>query len=632
MPEQYIEVRKIFQVPVMYTCFTPSSLRCYYTRHMSILLNIQGLNKSYGADAILRDLSFSVSDKQKIGVIGRNGAGKTTLFKMLVGDEQADSGDIRIQDGTRIGYVRQHDDHFLPSETVMQFFLRATGKERWQCAKMAAQFHIKNENLERTIGSFAGGFQMRIKLIEMLLHEPNLLLLDEPTNYLDLSTLLLLEAFLRGYTGSFLLISHDREFLKRTCNETLEIAHGKAVHYAGNIESYLAYKIEQEAFAERYNKKIAREKRHLQSFVDRFRYKASKAAQAQSKLKQIARLQTIDMVHPIRAARIQIPSPERKKGVALRVSDLSIGYGGTPVASNISFDVDRGEHVAIVGNNGQGKTTFLKTIACALSPLSGSFRWGAHMDVGYYAQHVPHMLDPKMDVYTHLSHAASGTGLKEQDVLHMASNFLFRGDELEKPVSVLSGGEKARLCLAGLLLQKNDALLLDEPTNHLDFETVEALAFALSETMTTIFFVSHNRTFVNEVATAIIEVRNGQVKRYHHDYESYVYALKRRLELKPESAPLDAEAKQDAKHERTVLYALIKKEKRVVQDIEEDLMDLERKKQKLLAWFAENPRTYSPIKNDQLSAINTALHEAEQQWLAAQQKVEALEHALAKQK
>jgi ATP-binding cassette subfamily F protein 3 len=330
--------------------------------NMPTLLQINNLCKSFGPRAIFDDLTLTISDKQKIGVIGRNGAGKSTLFKIIIGEDDYNSGIVTVHDNTRLGYLNQHDT-FAEKETVMEFLKRQSGKEAWQCAKIAGKFQIKNDLLESEIVSLSGGFQMRVKLVALLLQDPNLLLLDEPTNFLDLTTLLLLENFLRSYRGSFLLISHDREFLKNTCQMTLEIEQGKAYLYPEPLEEYLAYKEEQLQMAKRYNKKIEREKRHLQDFVDRFRYKASKATQAQSKLKQIAKLKTMDIAHPLSNVRIRLPQVENRKGLALRVNELSIGYNQKIVAKDISFDIDRGEHVAIVGDNGQGKTIFLKTIA-----------------------------------------------------------------------------------------------------------------------------------------------------------------------------------------------------------------------------------------------------------------------------
>ena len=569
---------------------------------------------------------LSVEEKKHIGVVGRNGAGKSTLFKIIMGEETAESGEVQIHADTRIGYLRQQEDDLDLSQTVIDHLTQKSGKEVWECAKMAGQFDLKNEQLEQSIGSFSGGYQMRVKLIAMLLNDPNLLLLDEPTNYLDLSTLLLLETFLQKFNGSFLLITHDREFLKRTCDQTLEIAQGKATYYPQPLEAYLAHKVTQAEFARRYNKKIAKEQRHLQDFVDRFRYKASKASQAQSKLKQLNKLRTMSIDTALGTAKILLPQVEEIKGEALSLIDVAIGYDEKKVAEDIHFTVERGEHVAIVGDNGQGKTTLLKTIAGALPALGGQVKMHHKIRMGYYAQHVPAMLNGKDTVESHLIHCA-GSGVPDEQVLRMASNFLFRDHDLKKSISVLSGGEKARLCLAGLLLQKHDLLLLDEPTNHLDFETVEALADALAKSNTTILFVSHDRTFVSGIATSVIEVGGGQVKRSYHDYDNYIYHLKKQLAIR-EEVVVHKTSESEKKEARKATHEALKEQKKLLQKIELEISELEKKKQELLDWFLNNSTSFSRIKQDELDSVQYELDSVEREWLEVQSEVEKLEERL----
>ena len=589
---------------------------------MSTLLQVNNLKKSYTGDVIFENLSLSISQKQKIAVIGRNGAGKSTLFKIIIGQLEADSGTVQIHDGTYIGYLSQHGEAFNQQETVLEFLLRSTNKEEWKCSKVAGEFQIKGDMLHKKIGSFAGGYQMRIKLIELLLHEPNLLLLDEPTNFLDLSTLLLLEQFLQTYTGSFLLISHDREFLKRTCKQTLEIDRGKAVYYPQSIEPYLAHKAQQLELAKRHNKKIQKEQRHLQDFVDRFRAKASKASAAQSKLKQIKKLKTIEISIPAGASRIVIPTIVQKPGTALDIRDLTIGYDTKEIAKDITFDIDRGQHIAIVGNNGQGKTTLLKTIAGELPELNGTFKWGRNIKIGYYAQHVPLMLKAKDQVLTYLQSMAN-KDVTEESILKMAGNFLFKDHDLKKSVSVLSGGEKARLCLAGLLLQKNHVLLLDEPSNHLDFETVEALGEGLRNSTATIIFISHNRTFVNEVADGVVIVENGKVRRSHHDYEHYVSQLKNQLDI----VDLTAEVPQTIVHgkeERKLIYAELKIQKNKLEKFEKELEKLNKTKKRLHGWFELHPTEYSAPRVKEMGEVTERTLEIEDEWFDIHEKINEL--------
>lgn len=589
------------------------------------LLQLTNIEKAYHKRSLFSLLTVTVSEKQHIAVIGRNGAGKSTLLRMIMDIEHPDSGTIQIHDGTRIGYIRQQEPLFNDTETVIAFLMRSSGKPEWECAKMAGTFDIKHDQLTTVVALLSGGYQMRVTLIAILLDDPNLLLLDEPTNYLDLATLLLLERFLQTYNGSFLLISHDREFLERTCTHTLEVSQGNATLYSGTVSEYLVHKAQQEEATRRYNKKVAREQRHLQAFVDRFRYKASKASQAQSKLKQLNKLEQIAIDPREKDVVMILPEIEQKVGWILSAEELSIGYEKKVVADDISFDIVRGEHVGIVGNNGQGKTTLLKTLAGTIPSLSGKIDIARNTSVGVYAQHVADVLDPKQQVLPYLA-AQAGADVSDQDLYRMAGNFLFSGDDLEKPISVLSGGEKARLCLAGLLLQKHDLLLLDEPTNHLDVETVEALSQALAASQATILFVSHNRTFVSTIADSIIEVKNGSVRRSAHNYENYVYHLKEELKI---AEPEQVSSQDEKKAQRISLRAELKEKKKAIKQVEHDTMELEKKKQVLMSWFEKNHSVYNRAKQDELSILNTDLHEAEELWLQLQQHIDELEKQIA---
>ncbi len=586
----------------------------------------------YGAQTVLDGANLTISAGQKVAVIGRNGAGKSTLFRLIMGEEEPSGGEINIHGCTRIGYLTQHSP-FEPEESVMDFLTRFSGKESWVCAKTAARFQVKADLFDKAVTSLPGGYQMRVKLIAMLAKDPNLLLLDEPTNFLDLSTLLLLENFLSNYKAAFMLISHDREFIKKTCEQTLEIDHGKTVLFPQPLDEYLLYKAEKVESIEKFNKKVIKEKEHLQTFVNRFKSKASKSTQAKSKMKQIDKLKTIDIVHPMSTSKIRIPKIIDKKGSALNVEDLEIGYSDKSVASNINFDVERGEHVALLGDNGQGKTTLLKTIAGELDALGGGFRWGSNVRVGYYAQHTPGRLRSVLNVKNYLIGVA-GKDVSLEEVLEMAGNFLFKGDALDKEISVLSGGEKARLCLAVILLQKNHVLLLDEPTNHLDFETVEALASALAEYNGTIVFVSHNRSFVDSLATGIIEIKNGRARRYYHNYEDYVYHVRNQVEADLQQAEggkkaggalenADSDAgRGNSKIKNPKLQ--LRKARNELRRLDSLVKRLESEKKEILDWFLANPGQYSEEKSSRLGVVLGLLETAENDWLNTQSEIERL--------
>jgi len=596
----------------------------YHWPHIRPLLEITDLSKKYGNTVIFEDANIVINDEQKTAVIGRNGAGKSTLFKMILAQEELDAGQIKHLPGVRLGYVEQHAE-FPPSETVLDFLMRVSGKADWECAKMSGRFQLKRDLLTTIAASLSGGYRMRVKLTAMLLADPNLLLLDEPTNYLDLTTLLLLEHVLRTFRGSILVISHDREFLKRTCTSTLEVAHGRLTFFPGEVESYLAFKEEQAGYIQNTNKKIMAQKEHLQEFVDRFRYKASKAKQAQSKLKAIAKLHTISIDNKLATARIALPPIITKPGSILRVEHLTIGYNPPPgmgemegaiIASDISFEIPRGDKVVILGNNGQGKTTLLKTLAGELPPLGedSKIAWWHKADIGYYAQHVEAALRQSDRVDEYLRRCAP-TDAKEEDVLRMAGNFLFRRDDLSKTVSVLSGGEKARLCLAGILLHAHNVLLLDEPTNHLDFETSEALADALGSYGGTVIFVSHSRTFVNTVANRLLEVSNGTVRTYPDTYEDYVASLEEVLTADVDGVIGGVTAPNENELERQRHRLEQKTKQRQIAQLEKLMNEQDKKKSELLQFFFDNPTDYAPEKNRELKELTALLLAEEEEWL-----------------
>jgi ATP-binding cassette, subfamily F, member 3 len=490
---------------------------------VELLLQIRNIYKSYGEKKIFEDASVSIMEKQKIGVIGRNGAGKSTLFKMIMGLEEIDKGEVQHLPELRLGYIPQVDP-FTPDETIIGFLTRYTKREDWECAKTAGQFQLKGEMLNRPIGDLSGGYQMRVKLTATLLFEPNLLLLDEPTNYLDLSTLILLENFLKTFKGGFLCITHDREFIKKTCTSTMEVEHGQIVFHPEPLEDYLEFKEEQVALALLVNKNIESKQKQLQTFVDRFGAKASMAKSAQSKAKQIAKMDTkkIGIAHALSTVKMIIPKVQDRTGSALKIENMDIGYDTKTVASNINIEVEKTRKVAILGDNGQGKSTLLKTIAGKLDPLIGGYKWNENLKIAFYAQHVNLALDPTQTVEGYLKECAINK-TRDELIYKMMGNFLFKGGDSKKTISVLSGGEKARLCLAGIFLGEFDVILLDEPTNHLDFETVESMGAALGEFNGTVFVVSHDRTFVNLLADEIWEVQNGMVKRVLGSYEDYVW-------------------------------------------------------------------------------------------------------------
>jgi ATP-binding cassette, subfamily F, member 3 len=573
-----------------------------------LLLQISSLHKAYGDKIIFDDANVSIVENLKVGVIGRNGAGKSTLFKMIMDLEEPDAGEIIKTSELKLGYIPQVDP-FDPSETIIGFLTRYTHREEWECAIMAGKFQLKGEMLNKPISALSGGYQMRVKLTSTLLFEPNLLLLDEPTNYLDLSTLILLENFLKTFKGGFLCITHDREFLKKTCLQTMEVDQGQIVFHPESLEDYLEFKAEHEALAESVNKNIEKKQKQLQTFVDRFGAKASMAKSAQSKAKAIDRMESkkITINTAMATVRMWIPNVVNRGGTALEINKMDIGYPGRTVATNINLMFDKGKKIAILGDNGQGKSTLLKTIAGHLDELGGAMKWSSGLKIGYYAQHVNLALNPDDTVQAYLK-AKKANGIPDDAVLRVMSNFLFKKNDALKPIGVLSGGEKARLCLAGMFLSNVDVLLLDEPTNHLDFETVEAMGQALGEFNGTVMVVSHDRTFVNLLANEIWEVRDGTVKVVLGTYEDYVWAKEQEV----------ANENQSTKPQQTKPVKALDKEQRVkLYNLNKDLDKAKKKINSLESKLAENP-TDTKVKSE--------LEEAEFKWLTITKEIEELEN------
>jgi ATP-binding cassette subfamily F protein 3 len=587
---------------------------------MAVLLQIKNACKSYGHQVLLENAEATIIDEAKVGFVGRNGAGKSTLLRILLGEEELDRGEIIRHPKLRLGYLRQHDP-FLAGETGLQFLMRSSGQPDWKCGEVAGEFELKGASLEGPIAELSGGWQTRLKLAELLLHEPNLLLLDEPTNFLDLRTQILLEHFLRNHREACLVVSHDRAFLAATCEHTLDLSRGTLTMFPGKIDAFLEYQKQQREHEERTNAAVLVKRRHLEEFIAKNRARASTASRARSKSKQLERLELIEATADEPTASIRAPLVEARNGPALRCRQLAIGYPERAVASDINLEIDHGARAAVVGDNGQGKTTFLRTVVDSLSPLSGEVRWGYGCQVGIYAQHVYTSLPESRTVLEYLEFCAM-RGTKAQHILDLAGALLFRGEQVEKPISVLSGGERARLCLAGLLLGNYNVLVLDEPGNHLDVDTVDALARALVEYRGTVVFTSHDRHFLKRVATSIVEVRDGRVVNYRGDYEAYLYSINREIDEAERQQPGRRGAPQPDKRSKTAKREIVRDERSVRKEVaalEKTIARLEVQRastdQQLLA--ATDPAEALRL-HQELVSLRGELEAAEERWLRLQ--------------
>jgi ATP-binding cassette, subfamily F, member 3 len=580
---------------------------------MQTLLSATDIAKAHGRQVVLDDLSFVVSDRMRVGLIGRNGSGKTTLLRILAGQEEADRGSVRRMPALRLGVLDQHET--LPEDrAAIAYLTEKSGRPDWECRKLAARFGLSAASLGQIAAQLSGGYQMRVKIVRMLLADPNLLLLDEPVNYLDLPTMLLFESFLATFTGSFVITSHDREILENLCTTTWEVERGKLTVFPGDVETYLDWKEEQAEYARRTNKRLRREIAHVQEFVDRFKFKASLASRAQSKMKHIAKLRTklksLDRELPTAAFRITCPP--FPNGHAVRTDGLAIGYDGKPVASGITLEIPRGAKAAIVGENGRGKSTLLRTFAGKLPAISGKLQWWHRADIGYYSQLAPETLSPGMTVLQALTLAAPPDASGER-ILAAAGTFLFREDDLEKTCGVLSGGEQARVRLARLVLGEHNVLLLDEPTNHLDAETVDVLAQAIKDYPGTVIAVSHARTFMNGFADRIFEVRDGGVRQWNGTYEEYVADLATQAVATSDLAAEPGDTPEAT--ERRERSARAKETRRRRKAIEDRLAVLDKERSGILAFFFENPMDYAPDKATRLTEIDDEVAVLEKEWM-----------------
>jgi ATP-binding cassette, subfamily F, member 3 len=589
------------------------------------LLQISGASKSFGLQSLFENASFSINEGEHVGVIGPNGAGKTTLFKILIGEQEFDSGVIIKSRALRLGYLSQHDQ-WRAEETGLSYLEKVSTLPLWQVKLFGKDLQIDEEILAKPLLSLSGGYRMRIKLMGLLGAEPNLMLLDEPTNYLDLETTLLLERFLQNYEGAFLLISHDREVLRRTTDHTLEVEGGEIIKYSGHIDDYFEQKelLRTQLAAQAQNQEAKR--KSVMDFVNRFGAQATKARQAQSRLKSLQKMESINLKPiPVRSV-IQIPEPPHIGKSVLKLEKVTFGYQDKKVLQNISLEIKKGDHVAVVGFNGEGKSTLLKGIAGLIVPLDGQRILGHQVEIAIFNQHVTEVLNPEHTVYDSLAEAAA-KDVMAQEIRNMAGALLFSSDHIQKKIKVLSGGEKSRVALGRILLQKVPCLLLDEPTNHLDFETVEALTQSLEVYAGTLIVVSHDRSFIRRVGTKILEVSKGQVLLYPGTYDEYVWRLQNFLSKQEEpeailpvksSENVEVSSSASKKKHRDIQREQKQLEKKIAK-LEKQMVEINEQNIKLNEEIAASTGP-SQLLSDciALLAKNTLeLEEIETQWISA---------------
>jgi ATP-binding cassette, subfamily F, member 3 len=653
------------------------------------MIHLKNITLRRGTKVVLDGISTTIHPGEHVGLIGRNGAGKTSLFALLAGRLHEDGGEFFMPPQWRMAEVAQHlpetdahaTDFVLQGDTRLQELQqRLTQVEQVGDGMAMAQLHadlqdagahdavaraqalilglgFKTSELEQPVGSFSGGWQMRLQLARALMCPSDVLLLDEPTNHLDLDALVWLEAWLKRYAGTLVIISHDREFLDATTSVTLHIENGRLTRYGGNYskfeEQHAQQLVLQQASFERQQEKIA----HLQSFIDRFKAKATKAKQAQSRVKQIERMEKVAPVLASADFTFAFQEPANLPNPMLAISDAAFGYTSeagtsTTILQGVSRTVLAGQRIGILGANGQGKSTLVKTIARELQPLAGKLTEGKGLRIGYFAQQELDVLRPDEHPLQHMVRLARDLGAdapaasREQDLRNWLGSFNFSGDMVTQSVGSMSGGEKARLVLAMIVWQRPNLLLLDEPTNHLDLATREALAMALNDFDGTVLLVSHDRHLLRAVADDFWLVGRGQVGTFDgdlDDYQRYLLEESRRLREAAKAAdaaallpadPLTAptaptidprEARRLAAQARQALAEKTKPLKKELEKIDTRMAQLGAEKAALEEKLATPlPPADIAEAGKRLKAVGDELDASEERWLELSEAIEQL--------
>ncbi|MFY9609624.1 MAG: ABC-F family ATP-binding cassette domain-containing protein [Blastocatellia bacterium] len=540
-----------------------------------MLFRLEDVHKSYGAQSVLRGATFQVNPAERVGLVGRNGAGKTTIFRLVTGREEADRGEVVLLRGLRVGLLEQQPTftgdksvrdeaisvfkelHQIEAEITRLEHLMAEAAGEALADAMHAYSDLRHrhelsggftyqaraeavlvglsfgpDELSRPADQLSGGQKARLALAKLLLAEPDVLLLDEPTNHLDVSAIEWLEDFLSEYKSAFLIVSHDRFLLDRTASKIIEIDGGRATVYPGNYTAYVKQRDERRLTQMREYEQQQEMITRTEDFIRR-NIAGQKTKQAKSRRKMLEKLERVEAVRDNRVGDFRLQAVARAGDNVLSVSDLAIGRGSASLARGMSFLVRRGERLGIIGPNGSGKTTFLKTIIGGLKPLEGGLTWGANVNLEYFDQELSN-LDLTSTVIEEI--AAAAPRASPAELRSYLGKFLFPGDDILKPVAALSGGERSRLALAKLIYSRANVLALDEPTNHLDIPSREALEQALAEYPGTIITVSHDRYFLDKISTEILHFENGTATYHNGSYSDY-YELRHRKPAETETAP-----------------------------------------------------------------------------------------------
>ncbi|MFV4961054.1 ABC-F family ATP-binding cassette domain-containing protein [Lactobacillus delbrueckii subsp. allosunkii] len=627
-----------------------------------IIAQGHNLEQRFGAAPIFSKVNFSIENNARIGLVGPNGAGKTTLLKIMTGRQEASQGEFTVNKGIELGYIAQEhdfdeeksiweemltvfqplidqgqqleklqyaiadhpeDEDLLRRLDQAQYNFEQAGGYTYQAEikSMLNGFNFPEATWNKQIASLSGGEKTRLSFVKLLLKKPPLLLLDEPTNYLDLDTLDWLEAFLKNYPGAILTVSHDQYFLDHLATQIFELQHGELTVFKGNYSQYLAQRElrdqQQEATYEKQQEEIKREEEFIQKNIVR----ASTTKQAQSRRKALEKMELVDPPKHKSKVRIKFDSARPSGKEVLILKDLAVGYPDKTMLKDISFQINKGDRVAIIGQNGIGKSTLLKTVMKQLPVKSGASKYGASLDIGYYDQELQGIDYSKTVIDTIWDRHKD---MNEKDIRSILASFLFTAKDIDKQVSQLSGGQRARLTLTVLSMEHNNFLLMDEPTDHLDLDAKEVLEKALADYDGTLLFVSHDRYFINELANKIVVAKDGQAKIYEGNYTYYLN----------EKAKEEAAAQETAAQEAPVVKAVSeskfsyqeqkkrdsekRKLERQVAQAEKDLEELEAKEQEIQEAMADPAiaadfSKLGPLQED-LTAVQEKISQVSQAW------------------
>lgn len=637
------------------------------------MISINKLSVNFTGDYLFKDVSFVVGDRDRIGLVGRNGAGKSTLLKILHKLQEPESGEITITAGHRTGYLPQelhgHYDSTIWDETMSAFVEQRnlerkinaitqelsdrTDYESAEYEKLAQQlsdvtdrFHqlggstmegdaekvlvglgFKKSDFPRPMKEFSNGWQMRVSLAKILLQQPEVILLDEPTNHLDIESIQWLEDYLAAYDGALILVSHDRAFLDRVTNRTVEITFGNIQDYKCSYSEYVHQRLErveaQQNAYENQQKEIAQ----IEKFIERFRYKATKAKQVQSRIKLLDKMDKIE-VEDIDNSHISFrfpPAPHSGR-VTVETEHLTLGYGDLEVLKDVDFHLERGEKIAFVGRNGEGKSTMVKAIVGELAPQKGEIKLGHQVVIGYYAQNQALMLNPNKTVFETIDEVAVGD--IRPKIRTILGSFLFSTEDTEKKVAVLSGGEKSRLALAKLLLSPFNLLILDEPTNHLDMQSKDVLKNALLQYEGSMILVSHDRDFLQGLSTKVVEFRDQKLKMYLGDV--YDFLEKKKIDsfqalqaatkaTSEDGAPVKISTNKENYVQKKAQDAAERKRNNRAKKLEAELEELTRQKEEIEAKLAQPEQYAEQIASGELyeeyQRLQKVIEDKEWEWL-----------------